>query len=98
MLNEGDDICRDDLTDRRSFIRVTAAMLASILARASEAQSTEQAGLVEDLKGQAFAETQSVRRALNRAAPLYVRDLVGTETESRLTMRLGRDTTLKLRN
>jgi hypothetical protein len=96
MLNESDDICRDDLADRRSFIRLTVAVLATILTRASEAQPAEHAGSVADLKGQAFAERQSVRRELGRAAPLFVRDQVGTGADSRLTMRLGRDTTLKL--
>jgi hypothetical protein len=59
MLNESDDICRDDLADRRSFIRLTVAVLATILTRASEAQPAEHVGSVADLKGQAFAERQS---------------------------------------
>jgi hypothetical protein len=97
MLKESHNICReDDLADRRWFIRLTVGALATILARTSRAQPAEHVGSVEDLKGHAFAERQSVRRELGRAAPLFIRDQVGTGADSRLTMRLGRDTTLKL--
>ena len=96
MPNEGDDTYRNGLPDRRSFIGIAATVLASGFARTSKAQSAEQVGSVEDIKGQAFAETNSVRRDLDRAAALFVRDHVGTGADSRLTMRLGRDTSLKL--
>jgi hypothetical protein len=96
MRNEGDDTCRDDRPDRRSFVGMIVAAVASILAPGARAEPAEQVGSVEELKGQAFAEKDSVRRELERAAPLFVRDQIGTGVESRLTMRLGRDTTLKL--
>jgi FecR protein len=96
MPNEDDDTRRGDLSDRRSFVGMTVAAVASILAPGARAEPAEQVGSVEDLKGQAFAEKDSVRRELERAAPLFVRDQIGTGAESRLTMRLGRDTTLKL--
>jgi hypothetical protein len=53
-------------------------------------------GAVEDLRGQAFAEKNKVRRELNRAAPVVVSDQIDTGSWSRLTVRLGRDTILKL--
>jgi ferric-dicitrate binding protein FerR (iron transport regulator) len=95
MPNEGDDSRRDDLLDRRSFVGV-AALLPFMLARPSRGETAAQVGSVEDLKGQAFAEKDAVRRELDRAAALFVRDQVGTGADSRLTMRLGRDTRLKL--
>jgi ferric-dicitrate binding protein FerR (iron transport regulator) len=63
---------------------------------ALRAQGAERAGTVEDVKGEAFAEAAAVRRALDRAAPLFLGDTVGTGVESRLGMRLGRDTTIRL--
>jgi hypothetical protein len=94
--DEREHMSRDGLPDRRSFVGIAAALFASVFPLAARAQSAEQVGSVEDLRGQAFAEQNSVRRDLRRAAALFVRDHVGTATDSRLTMRLGRDTTLKL--
>ena len=96
MPNGPEDTCRDVGPDRRSFVGIAAAVLASVFARRSKAEPAEQVGSVEDVKGQAFAEKNSVRRDLDRAAALFVRDQVGTGADSRLTMRLGRDTSLKL--
>lgn len=87
---------RDGQPDRRSFVGIAAGGLASVLAPAPRAESAERVGSVEDLKGQAFAEQNSVRRDLERAAALFVLDHVGTGIGSRLTMRLGTDTTVKL--
>jgi FecR protein len=96
MPNEHEDMSPDGLRYRRSFVGIAAVVLASVLALAPRAESAEQVGSVEELKGQAFAEQNSVRRDLERAAALFVRDQVVTGRDSRLTMRLGRDTTLKL--
>jgi hypothetical protein len=81
--------------DRRRLLRaaVGAAILFPI---ASRAQKAEQVGSVEDLRGEAFAVGQAERRTLDRAAPLFINDLVGTGLRSRLTLRLGKDTTLRL--
>jgi hypothetical protein len=80
---------------RRSLLGVSVAPFALMLTPAASAQG-DRAGAVEEIKGEAFAEKASVRRALDRAAPVFIRDQVGTGGASRLTMRLGRDTTLKL--
>jgi ferric-dicitrate binding protein FerR (iron transport regulator) len=80
---------------RRSLLAASVAPLALTFIPAAYAQS-DKAGAVEDIKGEAFAEKASVRRALDRAAPVFIRDQVGTGGGSRLTMKLGRDTTLKL--
>lgn len=77
MPNEADDPRRDDLLDRRSFVGI-AALLPFMLARPSRGETAAQVGSVEDLKGQAFAEKDAVRRELDRTAALFVRDQVGT--------------------
>lgn len=56
----------------------------------------EPVGSVEDINGEAFAEANAVRRLLERLAPVFVGDQVGTGVASRLAMRLGRDTTIRL--
>ncbi|MFZ0841946.1 MAG: FecR family protein [Xanthobacteraceae bacterium] len=62
----------------------------------SQAQPAERAGTVTELKGDAFAELQNQRRALEQSAALFIKDTVGTGSDARLTMRLGKDTTLHL--
>jgi ferric-dicitrate binding protein FerR (iron transport regulator) len=79
---------------RRAFMRDGALMMPLLIAM--PALAAEQAGAVEDIKGEAFAEADAVRRALERSAPVFVGDDVGTGVASRLGMRLGRDTTIRL--
>jgi ferric-dicitrate binding protein FerR (iron transport regulator) len=81
---------------RRSLIGLSLTPAAMLFAPAVLAQSDRAAGAVEEMKGEAFAEKASVRRALDRAAPVFMRDQIGTGGGSRVTMKLGRDTTLKL--
>jgi hypothetical protein len=81
--------------DRRALLRV-AAGAAMFIPCAAYAQEAKPVGQVEDVKGEAFAEARAERRTLNRAAPLFINDLVGTGWESRLTLHLGRDTTLRV--
>jgi len=82
--------------DRRSFFPVVGVGLMALAPGAAGAQPRERAGSVEDIKGEAFAEAASERRRLAHAAPIFIADQVGTESESRLGMRLGRDTTVRL--
>jgi ferric-dicitrate binding protein FerR (iron transport regulator) len=58
--------------------------------------AADAAGEVEDLKGNAFADAGQQHRALDKTSPVYVGDRVSTGASSRLTMRLGTDTTVKL--
>jgi hypothetical protein len=81
---------------RRQLFYVAAAPLTVLLPQVAYAQDEDRAGAVEDLKGEAFAEKDSKRRDLERAAPLFIQDQVATGAASRLSMRLGRDTLLKL--
>jgi ferric-dicitrate binding protein FerR (iron transport regulator) len=91
METSGDAVA----VDRRALLRA-AIGVAVFIPGASQAESAAKVGAVEDLRGQAFAVGQSERRELAAAAPLFINDLVGTGLNSRLTMRLGKDTTLRL--
>jgi hypothetical protein len=91
-----DNCCGCDRTNRRSVLRLAVLPIALALARGAQAEDHQKAGAVEEVKGEAFAEKGSQRRVLEQATPLFIRDMVGTGAASRLTMRLGRDTTLKL--
>jgi ferric-dicitrate binding protein FerR (iron transport regulator) len=86
----------DDELGRRSVLRLAVLPIALLIARVAQAENQQKAGEVEDVKGEAFAEKDSVRRDLNREAPLYIRDQVATGAASRLAMRLARDTIIRL--
>jgi ferric-dicitrate binding protein FerR (iron transport regulator) len=60
------------------------------------ASGREPAGSVEEVKGEAFAEAEKQRRRLEIAAPVFIADQVSTGVASRLTLRLGKDTTVRL--
>jgi ferric-dicitrate binding protein FerR (iron transport regulator) len=96
MPNKFDSMHLDPMLTRRSFLCLTATTVAGSVAGVAGAQSAERAGAVEDVRGEAFAETAAVRRGLERAAPVFVGDQVGTGFQSRLAMRLGRATVVRL--
>ena len=83
-----------------SFVRQRTffilAILASSFIAVAQASAADAAGDVEDLKGSAFADAGQQHRSLDKSSPLYVGDRVSTRASSRLTMRLGTDTTIKL--
>ncbi|WP_407155246.1 FecR domain-containing protein [Bradyrhizobium sp. STM 3557] len=81
--------------NRRWLLRHGALALPLVLALRS-ARAAEPVGAVEDVTGEAFGEFESARRALDRAAPVFLSEEVVTGLASRLAMRLGRDTTVKL--
>ena len=85
----------DHFRKRRWLLRTGALALPFILAL-RPARAVERVGSVEDVTGEAFAELASARRALDRAAPVFLGEEVGTGVASRLRMRLGRDTTVRL--
>src|SRR5215472_3834869 len=86
---------RDRSCNRRWLLRYGALALSFILAL-RPARAVERVGSVEDVTGEAFAELESVRRTLDRAAPVFLSEEVATGVASRLGMRLGRDTTVRL--
>jgi hypothetical protein len=81
---------------RRSLLRLTLGAAGILIFQGAYAQRTEQAGSVEEVKGEAFAETGSERRSLERAAPLFINDKVGTDADARAVLLLGKATTLRM--
>jgi hypothetical protein len=81
--------------NRRWLLRGAALALPFALAF-GPACAVEQVGSVEDVKGEAFGELESVRRTLDQAAPVFLSEEVVTGVSSRLGMRLGRNTTVRL--
>jgi ferric-dicitrate binding protein FerR (iron transport regulator) len=89
------EIKRDRPCNRRWLLRHGALALPFILA-GMPARAAESVGLVEDVTSEAFAELKAVRRTLDRAAPVFLGEEVITGVASRLGMRLGRDTRIRL--
>jgi ferric-dicitrate binding protein FerR (iron transport regulator) len=81
--------------NRRWLLRHGALALPLALAL-RPAGAVEPVGAVEEVTGEAFGEIESARRTLDRAAPVFLSEEVVTGLASRLAMRLGRDTTVKL--
>ena len=81
--------------NRRWLLRHGALALPFMLAL-RPARAAEQVGSVEGVTGEAFAELEKVHRTLDRAAPIFLSEEVVTGLASRLAMRLGRNTTVKL--
>ena len=90
MPIEFDDI----FLHRRLF--VGAGLAAFLAPGAAVAQGAKQAGRVEDMAGEAFAQAASARRALERNGALFMADQVATGSDSRLTMQLGDHTRVRL--
>ena len=89
------EIKRDRSCNRRWLLRHGGPALPFILA-VIPASAAERVGSVEDVKGEAFAELDNARRTLDPAAPVFLGDEVATGIASRLGMRLGRDTMVRL--
>jgi ferric-dicitrate binding protein FerR (iron transport regulator) len=81
---------------RRSFVCASGVALALAALRGAKAQTTEPAGMIEEVKGEGFAESRAARRTLERDSPVFVADLVGTGAASRLLLRLGEQTRVRL--
>jgi len=81
---------------RRSLLRLAGMGLAALSARPDQAFARELAGSVEEIRGDAFADAPNERRKLENAAPLFIADEVTTGSQSRLALRLGKDTTVHL--
>jgi hypothetical protein len=81
---------------RRSLLRAAGIGLVALSAGADPAFAREQAGSVEELKGEAFAAAENERRKLQDAAPVFISDEVSTGSASRLAIRLGKNTVIRL--
>jgi hypothetical protein len=89
------EIERERSCDRRWLLRCGALALPFMLAL-RPARAVDRVGAVEGVTGEAFAELESVRHTLDRGAPVFLGEEVATGIASRLAMRLGRDTTVRL--
>lgn len=94
MIRRG-EMKNDHSSDRRSLLRYGALALSFILSLRS-ARAVEGVGSVESVAGEAFAESGSGRRTLDKAVPVFLSEDVVTGVASRLGMRLGRNTTVRL--
>jgi hypothetical protein len=83
------------LFGRRDVLGFAGALLATA-AFNQPSNAADPAGRVEEIKGEAFADSSNQHRPLEKASSLYVGDRVGTGPSSRLTMLLGEDTTIRL--
>ena len=81
---------------RRSLFRLAGLFVAVLSTRLNPAIARDVAGSVEELKGEAFAQAEQERRSLGNAASIFLDDEVSTGSQSRLTIRLGKDTTVRL--
>ena len=89
------EIKRDRSCNRRWFLRYGTLAVPYILTF-RPAHAAERVGSVEDVTGVAFAELASVRRMLYQSAPVFLSEEVATGVASRLGVRLGRNTTVRL--
>jgi hypothetical protein len=78
---------------RHSLLELTTGA-ALVLSFAAAAQ--DNAGSVKELAGQAFAGTSAARRTLEPQAAILLGDRVETGEQSRVTMLLGHQTTVRL--
>lgn len=89
-------LCGHPDLSRRSFTGLALAALA-LSFHAPAAAEGETAGLVENMRGEGFAEANSgPRRLLAPRAAVYINDQVGTGPASRLTIQLGGQTRVHL--
>jgi len=84
------------VTRRRALLAGAMMIAAGAPAGAQDSPAESLAGKIDSVRGDAFAEHASVRRALRPAADVFIGDLVETDAASALTMHLGRATIVKL--
>ena len=94
-MTELSEMKRDRSCNRRWLLRCAPLALPFILT-IRPSLAVERVGSVEDVTGEAFAELESVRRTLDRAASVFLSEEVVTGVASRLGMRLGHDTKVRL--
>ena len=80
--------------DRRNFLALGAGFGSALWIPGAEAAPAP--GLVEAVRGEAFAELKGTRRALAVRANVFVEETVMTGESGRLALRFGADTTLRL--
>jgi hypothetical protein len=96
LAESGDSTGPGNRLVRRALFRLAGMGIVALSANLSRALARELAGAVEEVKGEAFAEAERQRRNLEDAAPIFLADEVSTGSASRLAIRLGKDTTVRL--
>lgn len=83
--------------DRRTLLQAGAGLAASVAAGPVVAQAKPvPVGMIDDLRGEAFAEQGSDRRKLSAKGEVYVGDLVTTGSGALMVLKLGEATTIRL--
>jgi hypothetical protein len=83
------------LIERRSFARLALGAM-GVLALPEIAAASEPAGRVEDMFGKAVAELRRASRPLASGESLFVGETVATGEASRIGMKVGEATTIRL--
>jgi ferric-dicitrate binding protein FerR (iron transport regulator) len=87
---------KDPRFTRRPLLFGLPALLALSAHSDALAESPPPAGRVDEVRGTATAEVAQDKRILSAAASVFVGESVLTAEQSRIALRLGRDTTLRL--
>ena len=82
------------VVDRREFLGFGAGLTSGLWVAGADAAPAS--GLVETMRGEAFAELKGARRALAVRANVFVEETILTGQAARLSLRFGTDTTLRL--
>jgi ferric-dicitrate binding protein FerR (iron transport regulator) len=93
------EVKRDRSCNRRWLLRqggLAVPFVLPFILALRPARAVEPVGSVEDVTGQAFGELDSVSRTLDKTAPVFLSEEIVTGAASRLGMRLGRNTTVRL--
>jgi hypothetical protein len=80
--------------DRRGFLGLSAGLTSALWITGLHAAPAS--GLVETIRGEAFAELKGARRALAVRANVFVEETIMTGEAARLALRFGGDTRLRL--
>lgn len=94
MTNQPETTRRDRLS-RRALLRA-ALTLVFLVRRFASARAATPIGNVSAVRGSVFKAVGSEHTALDAAAPLFIKDVVGTGQDSRATLRLGMDTIIHM--
>jgi hypothetical protein len=87
--------CSGPRVERRAFVRLVAGAAVSLVTLPG-ARASEKAGQVEEIVGQAVAELRRNSRALGRGESVFIGETVATGDASRIGLRVGEATTIRL--
>src|SRR4051812_21464134 len=90
--------CESQMKKGRAIVtrRAVCASTAAFLVSRAASSAPSAAGLVTAIVGAGFAEAGTAHRDLEQNSQVFVGEVVGTGSESRVALRLGEVTQLKL--